>query len=105
MEQRRRLADDLVGTPRWGRWLVYGILGFVGIFSTLAAVLYLPYFGYRMLGGVPGLIGVVAFEVAVVALCIALRRSPRVRRWYFGSEDGTGKPIDFKRWPFWSRFG
>jgi len=103
MEERRRLSDDLVGVPRWGRWLVYGITGFMVIFTALAAVLYLPYFGYRMLGGVAGLIGVVAFEAAVIALVIGLRWSRRVRLWYTGNEDGVTKP-DLRKHRHWDRF-
>ena len=43
MGERRRLADDLVGVPRWGRLLAYGVVCVMGIFSVVAAVGFLPW--------------------------------------------------------------
>ena len=103
MGERRRLADDLVGVPRWGRLLAYGVLCVMGIFSVVAAVGFLPWFGYRLMGGLPALIVMVAFEIAVVVYLVALQRSPRVRHWYSGRDDGK-LVIDFSQWKHWDRF-
>ena len=103
MGERRRLADDLVGVPRWGRLLAYGVVCVTGIFSVVAAVVFLPWFAYRLMGGLPALIVMVAFEIAVVVFLVALQRSPRVRRWYSGRDDGK-LVIDFSQWKHWDRF-
>jgi hypothetical protein len=103
MGERRRLADDLVGVPRWARGLVYGVYVLMAAVSVVAAVLFLPWFAYRLLGGLPALIVMVVLEIVIVGFVIAMRRSPRVRRWYTGREDGR-LVVDTTRWRHWDRF-
>ena len=97
--ERRRLADDLVGTPRWGRWLVFGVLGLFWIVSGLA-VIAVSYMAFRLMG-VLGLALAIGLFALLAAYVVALAVSPRFARWARGDDS----PIDFKRWPFWSRFG
>jgi hypothetical protein len=102
MSEHRRLADDLVGAPRWGRLLVHGVVGFMWCFTVLWAVL-LPYIAYRATGGVWALVLVAAFELGCLAFAVGLRRSVRLRRWWTGRDDGK-LGIDTTRWKHWDRF-
>jgi len=103
MGERHRLADDLVGVPGWGRFLAYGVVCVMGIVTVLATVLFLPWLAYRLLGGLPAVIVMVALEISVVVFLLAMRRSARVRRWYSGRDDGK-LVIDFSQWKHWDRF-
>jgi hypothetical protein len=102
MEQGRRLSDDRVGAPRWGRWFVYVVLGVMWVVTVTGAVV-VPYMAYRLADGVWAAVLAAVLEIAALAFAVAMRRSARLRRWYSGRDDGELRP-DLRKHRHWDRF-